>query len=475
MKLSKKCIVFAVLIFVSGQWVFADDKNQARFTFESNFIANFEARGNGSPLPDLTDLLKMNKPFNETTLSLENEQGVGASITVKLVHEYWNFYDNIKDPDKLLLNNIPIGYEGNPVLFENNLIKRGVLYFPFFDGKVLLGRQDASFGPSNLSNLQLTRGLPYFDGIYYELPLGNWKISQLVASLENRQSYYSEASPEPTIEGDFEPEEAGYNYGDNIILLSSRRFAWSKNNVELAIGAHHVSTRYNNAFQFGDILPIFSIHNAHVGDNNFTLFFDGTYRLGNHNIYAIIGLDDINGNIAGVADSGVPTIWAFVLGAKGSHAFNSQIRLNYDIEGSATHYLWGSFEERYYLSRAIYRLEADRHRIALPLTSPFGPARMALEFKGDLGLPKNISAGLSGLLLFGDESFTLFAPGYEDGVKKASYNFLRAKLDGSFSVELLKGLSLAAEAGLELRPETKAFTRFGLSAKWQLSNKASGQ
>lgn len=455
-------ISLLVSLFLLQGFLLAQTFPASKIIIDSSFDIQFGLT-HQNPLPlAWIDVVRENTAFNKTSLAYKNPSGIGAEVSVWLEYENRPYKEKMEDPNLFFHTNLPIGHEGNPIIFENNFIQKGILFFPFFEGQIILGRQHLSFGPSRLSNLQLTKHIPYYDGFYFELPLGNWKITQLIATLENRKT--KEDLPTVNLFG------INQEFTDTLILLSMRRFAWSNSFLELAIGGQNLSTRPNNTFQIGDILPIFSIHNGDVGRNNCALFLDAHYTLNEaFQTYAILGFDDINANVIGVNDGGVPTIWASVLGVKGHLPLNTRMSLDYDLEGSYTHYLWGSFDDDAYLSRAIYRQNRDGGAIALPLTSPYGPARLATEWKLKLNLSQNMKAGFNGLLLFGDTSISMYDLDYEGPVKTIHYDFILARLNLNYEIAFMQGLSAYTNIGMDIE-NYGIKPRANLGLLWQIKN-----
>jgi hypothetical protein len=448
--MSHRCFVFfiALLILSSSTVLFCEDieNNQYAISIESVFTTQFDFLHEAAPLGWI-DVLANALPFNETTVSMRTETGLGVDTTLRLVYEYGQ-------PSH---SNIPIGFEGNPIFVENNALYKGLLFFPFFDGEMRIGRQDVSFGPSPLSNLQISRSIPFLDSVYYELPLGPFNISQVIATLENRKGLDDIY---------FNSDQSPYGFESSVILLSSRRFSVDTELVSLGIGAQSIASRENNAFQIGDVLPIFSLHSADIGWHNLSLFLDGVLRaVEGHTQYCILGIDDINANTFGIVDGGVPTIAACILGASGSFDFDI-LSLKYELEGTATHYLWGSFYERYYLSRSIYRLKSDSGYITLPLTSPYGPARTSVELRTSLAMPLEMFLKLDGLLLYGDSSINLFSTVYEG--RTVEYSFMLARIEATIGKIMYDSASIYLGGGVDFVP-AGVVPRIFIGGSWNIS------
>lgn len=431
---ARSAMLFAILVvpFTFGAAQEATDKAASIF-FESNISAQYVYSDQPNPLGTI-DSIRSIEPFAGMTAGMENSSGLGVLLTVRLISEFRNAGES----------NIPFGYAGNPLAAENNMVAEGILYAPLLDGTVRIGRQKVDFGPSQLSGLQIDTHVPYLDGIFYSLPIGKLQISQVIATLENRSAIGDLSSA-------WFLDDQVYNFGISDILLSSRHFSWTEDHFRAGIGAQTLLSRPYNVFQLGDILPIYSVHNADVGANNFTLLFDfEVTAIPEHRQYLVLGLDDINANLFGINDSGIPTIWAIQGGASGILHFGS-ISTDYDVEVVATHYLWGSFHDELALSRGIYRLRADGGNQLFPLSSPFGPARFSGELRTTTHLPRLFDIGISGLLLYGDPSINLTTTSYV--AQSVSYEFMLLRLGLALSRDLGAGLRLTVGGGGDILPD----------------------
>lgn len=419
----------------------------ASIYFESDITAQYVYSDQPNPL-GIIDSIRSIEPFAEMTAGFENDSGLGVLLTVRLISEFRNAGES----------NIPFGYSGNPLAAENNMVSAGLLYTPVLDGLVRIGRQKVDFGPSPLSGLQIDTHVPYLDGIFYSLPIGKLEISQVIATLENREAIGD-------LDSTLFPTDPGYGFGISDILLSSRHFSWTEDRFKVGIGAQTLISRPYNVFQLGDIVPIFSVHNADVGANNLTLLIDFELTaIPEHSQYLVFGFDDINANLFGINDSGIPTIWAIQGGLSGVFHFGLA-SMDYNAEVVATQYLWGSFHDELGLSRAIYRLKADGGNQLFPLSSPFGPARLSYELVTTTHIPGILDIGCSGLLLYGDPSINLTETSYV--AQSVSYEFLLLRLGLTLSRDLGAGLRLTVGGGGDILPDGFS-PRFLVSGAWSL-------
>lgn len=266
------------------------------------------------------------------------------------------------------MSNIPKPIEGNPVPAENNLVRTGYIHAPVGELDVTFGRQAVALGPDEENTLAVSSAIPFLDALKVTLALGPLKMTSLASTLENRR-----AVPD-TVETD---RGALYGFGRNIILYNIHYFEYAWPRVRVGLGSQVVIARTMNYFYLGDFFPVFSWHNAAVKPNNMSLLADVTFApIPRVELFAQVGLDDVSGSGLGFADAAIPTIDAYIAGARASAPwFDASV----SMVGGYTHYLWGTFEDPEYLARAIYRVEADGPRPSMPLTSPHGPGALWLE------------------------------------------------------------------------------------------------
>jgi len=144
-------------------------------------------------------------------------------------------------------------------------------------------------------------------------------------------------------------------------------------------------------------------------------------------VMAQLGFDDISTKGLGIGDSDIPTIFAGIAGLQYTRAL-SFATLDLYAEAGYTHYLWGSFNDKWYLGRAIYRLELDRDTHALPLTSPFGPGTVWASFEAALEDWAGFTARLAAELVFRNPQASL------TGAYAASGSVAAADLEGTLRV-----------------------------------------
>ena len=261
--------------------------------------------------------------------------------------------------------NIPAPVSGNPLPFENNLMYVGYVFLPVAGTEITFGRQSVHIGPDPRDSLMVSSRIPFLDALKLTLTLGNVKMTSVTSTIENGRAGADVTLPAST---------NTYDFDINTIFYNVHYFEFIQPRYRIGIGSQVMLARANNNFHLGDFFPVFSWHNADITPNNMSLLADvSAVVLPGLELFLQIGLDDINGSIVGITDSGVPTIDAYIGGA--NYRFPA-IPLRLHGVAGYTHYLWGSFDLDDGLERAIWRLQADGPRMSMPLTSPYGPGAL---------------------------------------------------------------------------------------------------
>ncbi|MGA2477373.1 MAG: hypothetical protein ABSG63_01325 [Spirochaetia bacterium] len=271
---------------------------------------------------------------------------------------------------------------GNPLAIENQDIMQGFLWFDLHPLQVTFGRDQIDIGPARTSLLP-SRDLPFLDMLRLRLPLGRLTGDLVISTLENRQR-----GPDVTLVTGDPP------FGSTIILMAMHRWEYGFDAVRLGIAALCVYARNGNAYNLGDIFPVFSWHQANIGPNHTTLVADASWSpLPRLLLTAQGGLQSLNLSAVDVHNQPVPTVPAGIVSADYLFALPKDLALDLYLEVGATHYLWGNFSpdpdgNPDALAKAIDRYYLDGGNVLLPLTSPYGPGALWVELAATLhGLP----------------------------------------------------------------------------------------
>jgi hypothetical protein len=346
----------------------------------------------GSPWEDFTHEYLEREPLGELTLSWSRKDKAAVVVQAFLVRQY----DGIADW------NLPGSSPGNPVALENREVTKGYFWYNFEPLQLELGRDVVHFGPLRSSLLPSDR-LPFMDVLRLTLPLGRLTMDFMISSLENSRaeediSYDQLALQSPGFS--FAEDDPKLYPGVTVILANMHRFEYDFGFLRAAVTGLCVYAREDNAFVLGDFFPVFSWHSSDIKPNNLSLIFDlDAVLFPGFRVMAQFGFDDISTAGIGVGDSPTPTIYAGIVGAQYSRPLTFA-GLDLYIEAGYTHYLWGSFNDEWYLGRAIYRLELDHGTHALPLTSPYGPGTAWGSFQAALEDWKGFTTRLCVELVF---------------------------------------------------------------------------
>jgi hypothetical protein len=302
--------------------------------------------------PTFADQVRNEAPVAQLRLGYEQIDGASILIEASLQREW---------VDNESVWNVPNGVDGNPVRIENNAVTQGYVALPVGAANLTFGRQKIHIGPDRTDSLSASNRIPFYDALVLELPLGGLTMTSVTSTMENRR-----ASPDVP---EISPRD-DYGYGETIILYNIHYFSYAWDRIQAGIGSQVIIARENNTIQFGDLFPVFSWHNADITPNNMCLIADAEFAVTPElSTYVQFGFDDISGSAVGVADGAIPTISAILAGAE----WNPTTAIQGRLQTGYTHYLWGMFDDDEYLSRAVYRWNADSGYESMPLTSPWGP------------------------------------------------------------------------------------------------------
>lgn len=367
-------------------------------------------------------------PLAVLNLSLGGSRGLSIEAEAEMRREWregWFADSNLMD----------LGVDQNPLAFENNNISRGLLRWQGEAGRVSLGRDRVHYGPLAGGTLYPSSRLPYWDSLRADLALGRLRLNWYVGTIQARRSRSgSTADVDPGPGFGFETDtgttvileddtELVFPGTPSVILSAMHRFSWDFGRLQVGIAGLQLVSRPNNYIHIADFFPVFSWHNADVRQNNMMLLADLAWvPLPGLVLSAVAGVDDVNAEAVGVADrSGIPTIYAWVLGAE----YQSPVlegRSLLSAELGYTHYLWGNYDgsvtmglDPNPLSRAVFRYLRDGGSVLMPLTSPYGPGAAWLSLEASHQLAQSpLSFSLEATLLSKNTQATLVGTPYEE-------------------------------------------------------------
>jgi hypothetical protein len=367
-------------------------------------------------------------PLAVLDLSLGRPRGLSVEAAGELRREWregWFADSNLMD----------LGVDRNPLAFENNNISRGILRWHGEAGTVSIGRDKVHYGPATGGTLYPSQRLPYWDSVRADLSLGPLRLNWYVATIQARRSrsgssldvvpgpgfgFETDLGSTVTLQDD---TELVFPATPSVILSTMHRFSWDFGSLQVGIAGLQILSRPNNYFHLTDVFPVISWHNTDVRQNNMMILADLAWTpLPGLALSAVVGLDDVNAEAVGVADrSGIPTIYAWVLGAE-YYPRALQGGSSLGMEVGYTHYLWGNYDgsvtmglDPNPLSKAIFRYLRDGGSVLMPLTSPYGPGAAWLT----LGLQHQLADtplafNLDAILLSKNTEANLVSTPYEE-------------------------------------------------------------
>lgn len=315
----------------------------------------------------------------ESGSALPGVEGLGIAAELALKPEWRGDY--------FPSTNLPIA--AGSYSLEANSFKRSVVYWKSPSLEVGFGRDQVDYNGILEGGFLPSSRIPWYDALTARGTLGCFSLDWMLSTIQAVKSWNNK---------DITPE-AGYGFETDstdptIILEALTRLSWTLGAIEFGITDHAMLARRNNRFDFTDIFPFISRHQAGVAQTNNSMVLDASWRpSANLTIAAQAGFDDIDLNAIGVPDTGTPTIDAYVLGAHWSD--ESPIgHVSLYAEGGYTHWLWGNYDgsqaspnDINYFARFIYRFPRyGGGGILLPLTSPFGPGTLWARTQGSVRL-----------------------------------------------------------------------------------------
>ncbi|TVR91241.1 MAG: hypothetical protein EA428_06465 [Spirochaetaceae bacterium] len=332
---------------------------------------------------DYADLSAKGNPVATIQIGAWRDSRSALFLQAEIGREFASFDDNRP------YTNLPIYQDGIPFVGEYAEVTAAYLHYVLGDSEIVIGRAPFYVGPSPFSSLHVAGEIPFLDAIRLSLPFGALRFHWVVATLENRRARGEPERGELPI---------GYDYGRNIILYNLQRLEFSHNRVLAGLGVQAITARRDNMFLLSDFFaPVAGLY-SEAPVSNLSVVGDLSIVLRPGLVgFVQSGIDALDLEAFGADDSGAPSIFA-VLG--GVHARSERPGAIWDgvLEIGDTHYLWGSFDDAEYLSRAIYRRQLVGESEYMPLSSPYGPGVTWLRSRVGVASLDGLDFGLELLL-----------------------------------------------------------------------------
>ncbi len=337
----------------------------------------------GLKYDDYADLSAKGSPVATIQLAARRDSRSGLLLQAEIGREFASFTEDRP------YTNLPVYEQGFPFVGEYAEVTAAYLHYVLGNSEIVLGRAPFYVGPSPFSSLHVAREVPFLDAVRFSLPFGAMRFHWLAATLENRR-----ASGEPE-RGEL---PIGYDYGRNIILYNLQRLEFSHRRVRAGLGVQAITARRDNMFLLSDFFaPVAGLY-SESPVSNLSVVGDLALVLRPGLVgFVQSGFDAVDLEAFGADESGAPSIFA-VLG--GVHGRSERPGAIWDgvLEIGDTHYLWGSFDDAEYLSRAIYRRQLVGESEYMPLSSPYGPGVTWLRSRVGVASLDGLDFGLELLL-----------------------------------------------------------------------------
>lgn len=272
---------------------------------------------------------------------------------------------------------------------EANMLNRSVVYWKLPGIELGFGRDKIDYNGILEGGLLPSSRIPWYDALKARGTLGRFSLDWMLSTIQAVKAWDGK---DITPEAGYSFETGDPNSNPTTIVEALTRLSWNLGKIELGVTDHAMMARLNNRFDFTDIFPLISRHQAGVSQTNNSMVLDARWEpLANLTISAQAGFDDIDLNSIGISDTATPTIDAYVLGAQWVN--ESPIgRISLYAEGGYTHWLWGNYDgsqaapgDVNYFARFIYRFPMyNGGSILLPLTSPYGPGALWAKTHGSV-------------------------------------------------------------------------------------------
>lgn len=358
---------------------------------------------------DLTRAFFDRPPLARLLLQGETPKGLGVVAEIAL-RDQWT-------GDYFRNDNFPIiGVAGDPLRFENFFFTKAAVYYKSPSFQFIFGREKPDYNGILYGGLLPGTRLPYLDAVRASGQIGRMKVDWMVATIQAIKSWDGkDVNPNegaPTNPYGFETDATS-----SVIIEGMNRLTWDLGRVRLGVTDHVMMARRNNSFLITDFIPVISRHQAAISQTNNSMVLDIAWEpLDGLRLAAQAGFDDINAEIFGVGDTGMPTVDAYVLGADYSTA-TALGPLGAQAEFGYTHWLWGNYDGQDILPndqnpflRFQYRYLSDSGGLLLPFTSPYGPGALWVKASGRQSVERlGVKFGLDFLYLLKNDEANLIS------------------------------------------------------------------
>ncbi len=293
--------------------------------------------------------------------------------------------------------NLPMhGGEGQGLLFDNQILSRGVLSWQGDDVRLSLGREPTHIGPAGVLGLYPSSRLPYLDALRLDGKIGRLHIDWLFGGFYPIQSWEAVINGTGFDNDVIKADELWNGSSPTPVFFGIHRLQYLGERFSFSIGEQIFFARNPMYFEFNDFLPVATWHGLDFYPDNMALILDFSWAFARGlTLHGIAGYDDISSDIFGVYDSPIPTIDAYVLALEfdlpiAGMALSGMAQFGY------THYLWGNFDavtshgdqlggEQLLLARHVARYYTDDgDGIILPFSSPYGPGALWLQVDAEI-------------------------------------------------------------------------------------------
>lgn len=358
-------------------------------------------------------------PFLRAGASISGESGLMVALEFEGQKEWGgDWYNAWNLPED--------GGEGHGLLFDNQILSRGVLSWQGKDQRLSLGRSPTHIGPAGVFGLYPSSRLPYLDAFRFDGRIGRLQIDWLLGGFHPIESWEAEQVGETFKYDVIKPEELWNGTNPIPIFFGIHRLQYLGERFRISVGEQIFFARNPVFYEVNDFLPIATWHGLDFYPDNMALILDFSWAfMRGFALHGMAGYDDISSDIFGIYDSPVPTIDAYVLALEfdlpvAGSPLSGLVQLGY------THYLWGNFDaaktsnnqlgdKQLLLARHIARYYTDDgDGILLPFSSPYGPG--ALWFQGETAIKpfgEWLSLGFDFLFLSKNTQANLIDTDYE--------------------------------------------------------------